>query len=84
MLITSFGGIGLGLVWGWLSGKFDNQVDRPYTVWLSLLIATVLLSAEVYWLAGTRGAICFLFATLASCFVHTQWRKELRARQVQT
>ena len=84
MLITSLGGIGLGLVWGWLSGKFDSQVDRPYTVWVSLFIATLMLAAEVYWLAGMRGAIYFLFATLASLFFHTQWRKELRGRDAQT
>ena len=80
-ILTAFGSIGLGLVWGWLLGKFDSRIARPGVVGLSLAGATAAWTGELFWLAGLVAVPYFLCGALVTVFLHTQCRKELRKRQ---
>jgi hypothetical protein len=83
-LIGSLGSIGLGLVWGFLLGKFDSGILRPQLVAGVLLAATTVVTAEVFWLAGLRATPYFLLATLTALFVHAQWRRGQTDRHLQS
>lgn len=80
MLITSLGGAGFGLVWGWLMGGLEGHVQRPLRAWLLAGAATLLLSAEIFWLADGWTVALFLIAALIALLLHVGWRRNLRQR----
>lgn len=75
------GSIGLGLVWGWLIGFLEGRILRPGLVIVTSTISTLILAAEVYWLAGLRATPTFLIGIGLGLFLHSQWRRELRGRR---
>lgn len=75
------GSIGLGLVWGWLIGFLEGRILRPGVVIVASTISTLVLTVEVYWLAGLRATPFFLIGAGVVLFLHSQWRRELRWRR---
>jgi len=78
-LITFLGGIGLGIVWGWLLGNFDQPQRAPLVV-VSLAVASLAMGTTVTWLAHLRTVPPFTIAAVVSLLVHHLWRRELRHR----
>lgn len=77
--MAALGGMGIGLVWGWLAGTVDVG-RRWWADALSLAAATAVLSLFVMALGGGAGAAACLAAAAFSCLVHLGWRTALRAR----
>lgn len=75
-----FGSIGFGMVWGWLILLPDERNFRRPFVAITLSITTMILAAEVYYLANLKAIPFFVAATAAAAFVHSQWRRELLKR----
>ncbi|MGB9181083.1 MAG: hypothetical protein WCB68_17760 [Pyrinomonadaceae bacterium] len=80
MLITSLGGVGFGLVWGWLMGSLEGHTERPLRRGLIVGAATLLISAEIFWLANGFTIALFLGAALIALLLHVGWRRNLRER----
>lgn len=80
MIITSLGGVGFGLVWGWLMGSLEGYVQRPLRAGALLGAATLLLSAEIFWLASGLTIALFLGAALIALLLHVGWRRNLAQR----
>jgi hypothetical protein len=82
MLITSFGGVGMGLVWGWLLilvGSNTTPGRRPIRNIIALGLATVIFILQLLWLADGKTLIFFLAATTFSFLMHLAWRQSLRS-----
>jgi len=78
-LIPSLGGIGAGLVWGWLLALFlAPGSTKPVLCGLALSVATLLALASVHYLAGGATALLHLGATIVSLGAHLGWRAALR------
>jgi hypothetical protein len=71
------GGIGIGLVWGWLIG---GRRWSPLSVGAWLLTAMV-VAAEATLLAGPRVAVPLLGAVVVAATLHAAWRHELGLRR---
>ncbi len=80
MLITVFGSIGIGLVWGWHIGPFGDRPRRKLLNALTVSAATLLLAGLVYWLAGWQETVFFLGFTTLAFLLNLGWRRELRRR----
>ena len=81
--MSYLGSTGLGLVWGWLMFLVNERNFRRPPVALTLLATTVILAAEVYYLANLKAIPFFLAAATVAGFFHSQWKRELRKRYVQ-
>lgn len=73
-----FGGIGIGLVWGWLIGLLSARIRFRLLNLLWISIASLLLVAEVGWFLGVAGVILTLTAFILSLTSHILWRRQLR------
>ena len=80
MLIAVLGGVGLGLVWGWLMGGVVAKVRLSPLTTLALSVATLLLAIEVLLLAGWLVLALLLIMAALSIGLHFAWRHELRNR----
>lgn len=80
MLITSLGGVGFGLVWGWLMGSLEGRGQRLLRRGLLTGAATVIISAEIFWLANGPAIFFFLGSALIALLLHTGWRRNLHQR----
>jgi hypothetical protein len=84
MQIASLGGIGLGLVWGWLLALVSGRERslRPYLSYLWLALATLLVALQVLLLTNWDRLVvaCFLGALACGVFVHLGWREDLSKR----
>lgn len=78
------GGVGIGLVWGWLAGVVlgMGETRRPIASAVSLALATAALAAEVWWLVGERGLVPFLLAAPFGLALVSGLRWSLRRRLV--
>ena len=76
------GGIGMGLVWGWLAGIVlaAGEVRGPIAGAVWLAVAAAALAAEVAWLAGERPLVAFLLAAPLGLLLHSGLRWSLRQR----
>jgi len=73
------GGIGLGLVWGWLAGSVKPDRYRGVSLY-KLGAATALIAIEVVVMTGTRSGLFFLGATILAGWLHIAWMGELKDR----
>lgn len=78
--IPYVGGVGLGLMWGWLIGIVGNRPRRPLLAGLALTGATLLLALEVLLLTQWIVLALFLGATGLAWVLHILWRRELLRR----
>jgi hypothetical protein len=72
-----FGGIGVGLVWGWLIGKLDGKFLRPTSNGLVIGIITSLLGFEILFLVNMMAIMLFIVATIFALSIHIIWRRSL-------
>jgi hypothetical protein len=79
--IAAMGACGIGLVWGWLVAARTSSLLRPVQTSLALIAATVLLGAEVWWIARLPAVVLFPASALLTCWLHLNWRRELKARR---
>lgn len=71
------GGIGIGLVWGWLIG--GRRWSPPSASVWSLVSAT--LAAEAALLAGPGVAVALLGAAVVAAALHAAWSYQLRQQR---
>lgn len=76
-IIGALGSTCLGLVWGWLIGTRMMRMRRPWRFIASVLLATLVLSAEVAWFQNWMRSTLFVGATLFAFSVHFEWRSKL-------
>lgn len=74
--IAVFGGIGIGLVWGWLVALSVGRI-RLVTL-LSIGLASLFLVIEVIWLLGFIEMIAAVSASLLSFTICAVWRLRLQ------
>jgi energy-converting hydrogenase Eha subunit E len=82
MLISSIGGVGIGLVWGWLIilvGSNRTAARRPIVNILAFGLATLLVALQLLWLAEVKTLIFFAAAVAFAFIIHLAWRQSLRA-----
>jgi len=77
-MIASVGGIGAGLVCGWLVGVRVSP-ERSWTVTVAAA-ASLVFAGEAFALAGWWAAAALLAAVPAGVLVQAGWRAALRAR----
>jgi hypothetical protein len=79
-MLLYFGGIGAGLVWGWLAilvlGR--GAPRRALVDFLWLAGVTLLLCLQHLFVADWTAAACFLGATGAAAVLHLGWLASLR------
>ena len=78
-LIISPGIIGIGLVWGWLIGRFKNPINKPLYTILALCIGTVAITLQIIWLTDIQNGAYFLASTgvsaISSEYLHSHIRQ---------
>jgi hypothetical protein len=82
MLISSIGGVAMGLVWGWLVilvGSNRTTARRPIFDILAFGLATLLVGLQYLWLANVNTLIFFAIAAAFAFIIHLAWRHSLRA-----
>ncbi len=80
MLISALGAVGLGLVWGWLMAWLIGQALRSPRTAFVLGIATLLLAAEVLFLAGMLALVFSLGMMALALVLSLAWQHRLRKR----
>ena len=72
------GGLGIGSTWGWLLVVAAVPTLRRFVpTGVALGLASFLLAAGVYWLAGSDGLAGFVVATIAGAMACVATRAEL-------
>lgn len=75
------GGLGIGVVWGWLLIVVAGPSNRPTAAVLALGFASILLATSVYALAGWTALVGLGAATVVGALAGIATRAELaRAR----
>jgi len=74
------GGIGAGLVWGWLIGGLADTTQKKLRNILSVGLGTILLGIEMIWFESPRGLFSFLVAAVLAWLLRFLWRNSLRRR----
>lgn len=77
------GGIGLGLVWGWLLAGHEAPARRRLVQYAALSAATALAIAETAALADERVAAGFVAATCGALAIRLIWHSRLRRHAAQ-
>jgi len=73
------GGIGIGLVAGWLAGRLLHRARWPGRA--VLLLGLIALSALVLRIATPTATLWFVAAALLAAFVCIGWVRELERRR---
>ncbi len=76
-VLGTFGSVGIGLVWGWLIGSFTGRVNRPARSSISILLATLIIVAQVILFLDWVRLLFFFGAALFALFLHIEWRRKL-------
>jgi hypothetical protein len=74
----SYGGLGLGAVWGYLLGWLEGGHRSPVRTLLACALATALAGAETWLMAGTEAAWAFGLASVSFFLLHAGFRRMLR------
>ena len=75
-VLGTFGSVGIGLVWGWLIGSLTGRVYRPVRAFLSILLVTLIIVAQVMLFLDWIRLLFFLGAALFALFIHVEWRRK--------
>jgi hypothetical protein len=75
---TTLGGVGFGLVWGWLSASLTARERLTIRLIIAVFLATLILAGLLWWASGWRGLAFFLGMGLLSFLLHAGWRHQLR------
>jgi hypothetical protein len=80
MWITLLGSVGIGLVFGWLIGRFDGSPHRKLINTLAVNAATLSIAGLVFWFAGWPGTLFFLAGAILAFLLRLGWQRQLRRR----
>ena len=78
VVIATIGSAAVGGTWGWLLGKTDGTVRRPFRTFAALILATALVVTEVLVFAGWKQVFAFGVAAFVTLLLHLGWRRGLR------
>jgi hypothetical protein len=84
MILALVGSAAIGLVWGWLLGRYPGSSQRPVLTYTALTLASVCLVVAVVSFATWYGMIAFFAGLFWAASVHIGWRRALRRRSGQT
>jgi hypothetical protein len=85
MLIIIAGALGVGLVWGWVSGLWLVVGGASWRTLAACFIIAFSLVLELYFISGLWYMPQFFFlAFLIALFFHMVWRRALRRGSVAT
>ena len=72
------GGIGIGIVWGWLLVDVAAPaMNQPVATGLALGVASILLAAAVYGLAGWAALLALVAAALVGALIRIAIKADL-------
>jgi hypothetical protein len=74
----SYGGLGIGAVWGYLLGWLEGGPRHLVRTLLACVLTTALVGLETWMFAGLDAAWTFGLASLAFLLVHAGCRRTLR------
>jgi hypothetical protein len=74
---TLAGGIGLGLVWGWLIAGLGGGTRGPWSFRIVLAGLSFLAGAVVWKLAGGESLAAASFAAILASIPRLAWHREL-------
>jgi len=77
MVLRALGGVGIGLVWGWLVGSLSYRAVSLWRAILLIVLSTAGLSLLVLYFLTWRNLVSFLIAVLLASLVHVGWRQQL-------
>jgi hypothetical protein len=80
MVIRTLGSVGLGLVWGWLSGGLVYRNITFVRVVFAIILSTATLALLVLYFLKLRGLALFVGAMAFASLVHGGLRQQLAAR----
>ncbi|RMG95736.1 MAG: hypothetical protein D6706_11390 [Chloroflexi bacterium] len=82
-MITVWGGVGIGLVWGWLLALVSRGVwqERPFRHVAYLFLATLILSLQIFLFTGINTLSIFLFSSLLAFLIHLSWQSQIRQQR---
>jgi len=78
--MAALGGMGIGLVWGWVAATVDVFRGRQLVDVVSLSVALAIVSLLVLALGGRPALTAYLGATFVSFLAHSGWKAALRTR----
>jgi len=82
-MIPAFAGsVGLGLLWGWVTGGLEGRVSNPAWTVSAFLAATLAIALAALLASSVYGLIAFLVSSGCALCVHAGWRRSLRCRAV--
>jgi len=74
------GGIGLGLVWGWLLVVVLEPDRKRFISFCKIAAATTLVAVEVAAMEGSQSLLLFMGAMVFAALLHLAWVRELKGR----
>lgn len=77
MVLRVLGGVGIGLVWGWLVGSVSHRTVKLWRAITVIALSTAVLSLLVLYFLNWRNLVSFLIAVLLASLVHAGWRQQL-------
>ena len=80
MPITLLGVTGIGLIWGWLSGRLLFWLSSMSYKGFVFGVESMLLSIQIYLFTDWLSLIFFWGATMFALMIHVGWLRRLRAR----
>ncbi len=78
MILSFAGGMGIGLVWGWLIGSLEGRIKNPRLTIPVVIIAILVVSLEIFWFLSWSVTVLFWVSLLSTLAIHLFWRKRLR------
>jgi hypothetical protein len=77
------GGLGIGAMWGWVTGSLARGVTNPRITWPAATASTVAAAAAVGALGrGGAAGVAFGVATVVTATGRAGWERWLRRRGV--
>jgi hypothetical protein len=79
-MLSAFGGLGVGFVWGWLIGNRTGRGPVRLGSTLTLWMSTLVFAAEIFLLTDWLCVALFLAATFFTLESHLLWVSALQSR----
>jgi hypothetical protein len=84
MDLSLLGSAGIGVVWGWILGTWDNRIHTSEKTGPAIGVATVLVFLDVYILEGIVAILVLLGAIIVSRVLYGAWQHYIRWQSVVT
>jgi hypothetical protein len=80
LILSAFGGLGVGFVWGWLVGNRSGRGTATFGSALTLCVATLVFAAEIFLVTNWLCVALFLAAMFVALESHFVWVSALQSR----